>query len=92
MKNIALFEEFDWESYRNDIKDWFVQYGLGGGMNTKHYDVLEQMSEERAEEIAWELTVEDYEKYAGMHGLQSWSEVEEELREEYDEEPSEDDV
>jgi hypothetical protein len=92
MIKIKLFEDFDWESYKNDRKDWFVTYGLGGGMNTEHYEVLEDMSKEDAEKIAWELTVEDYEMYAGMHGLRSWSDIEEELREEYDEEPSEDEV
>lgn len=35
---IKLFEDFN----EDEMKDWFVYYGLGGGINTKNYDVLEK--------------------------------------------------
>ena len=88
---IKLFEEFDYNAYNHDIKDWFVVYGLGGGMNTKHYEIVEQATQKEVEQIAWDLVVEHYQSYAGLHGLKNWSEVEEELREEYPNEEFDDD-
>ena len=49
-----------------------IEYGCGCGTNE---DYIEAVDLESAEETAYEYAVEDYESYAGYHGIPSWKDV-----------------
>lgn len=52
-----------------------LTYGLGGGMNTIESHVEDFNTQEQADEQAYQLAVDDYESYAGMHGLMDYDEA-----------------
>ena len=63
-----------------------------GGATFQYVDDFD--SEEEALKAAYDKVVEEYESYEGLHGLPSWEDVRDELRDSYglDEEPSDDDI
>lgn len=53
--------------------------GLGGGVNSVCYQYTKEFDNEQdASDEAYELAVEDYESYAGNHGIMGWIEALEE--------------
>lgn len=75
---------------------WWVYGGMGAGFGgPKYLGDLEADSREEAINESWSLVVEDYESYAGYHGIPSFDECREELLEELcdeGEEPDDEDV
>ena len=49
-----------------------IEYGCGCGTNE---DYIEAVDLDSAEQIAYEYAVEEYESYAGYHGIPSWEDV-----------------
>lgn len=69
--------------------------GLNGGFGGATFQYVDDFdSEEEALKAAYDKAVEEYESYEGLHGLPSWEDVRDELRDSYglDEEPSDDDI
>lgn len=68
--------------------------GMGGGFGGPRYQgTFEYNSREEAERDAYEQAEEEYQSYEGYHGILSWEECEDELKELYwPEIPTEDDV
>ena len=67
--------------------------GLGGGFGGATYQgTYEFETEEQAVEAAYELAVEEYQGTEGCHGLMDWDDCEQDLRESFDYEPSEEDI
>ena len=76
------------------MKQYKIYAGLGGGFGGAQYiDTLEFENEEQAAHYAWELAIEEYESYDGLHGLTSVADIYENP-EDYglDEDFTEDDV
>jgi len=59
-----------------------ILYGLGGGFGGTDEDepqeIVEFDSQKAADSYAWEMACEDYEQYAGLHGLRSTEQIVEE--------------
>lgn len=51
------------------MNQYRIIYGLGGGFNIKSEGVYECKSTEEAEELGYELAMQEYDGYAGMYGL-----------------------
>lgn len=69
--------------------------GLNGGFGGATFQYVDDFNtEEDALDTAYLLAVQEYESYEGLHGLPSWEDVRDELRDSYglDEEPSDDDI
>lgn len=58
------------------MKYFRVHYSCGCGENEEY---IEAVSEEDASEIAYELAVEDYMSYEGLHGVRNREQIAEEL-------------
>jgi hypothetical protein len=55
-----------------------IYYGLGGGFGGEKFSHIEECkTRAEAEDIAYELAVEEYESYGGHHGLVSEDEIRE---------------
>ena len=54
-----------------------IEYGCGCGPNTEEYIIADSLKD--AEKQAYHLAVEDYESYAGYHGIPSIEEVAEDM-------------
>ena len=53
-----------------------VYYGLGGGFGgAGDPEILDFDTEKEATDYAWEMAVEEYESYAGMHGIRDIDEI-----------------
>lgn len=55
-----------------------IRYGLSGGFGgceNKDWEVIEAKDESDAIHQAWLLTCEEYDGYAGLHGLRSLDEI-----------------
>lgn len=69
--------------------------GLNGSFGGAIFQYVDDFdSEEEALNAAYDKAVEVYESYEGCHGLPSWEDVRDELRDSYglDEEPSDNDI
>lgn len=56
-----------------------IYAGLGGGFGGANYEeTLEFENEDEAEDYAWECACQQYEGYAGLHGLRSVDQIVEE--------------
>jgi hypothetical protein len=61
-----------------------IYYGLGGSFGGAKYNSTEEFdSYEEAMNYAYDQAVEEYERYSGRNGLQSYLQVKEVLIEEY---------
>ena len=68
----------------NEMKKFKIYAGLGGGFGGANYHFTEEFkNEEVAMEYAYELAVQEYESYEGLHGIRTWEEIREELYEMY---------
>lgn len=53
-----------------------IYAGINGGFGGAQYKgTSEYKSDDEAEQEAYELAVEDYESYAGFHGILSWNDI-----------------
>ena len=52
-----------------------INYGCGCGDNEEY---MEFDSQQEADEAAYQLAIEDYESYEGLHGIRSMAEIAEE--------------
>jgi len=76
-KYMKTFEDFINE--KNNSGQWVVGWGLGGGFGGMcDYELLENEDEDSANVYAWEKACEEYESYAGMHGLRDIGQIMEE--------------
>jgi len=59
------------------MKKFAIRYGLGGGFGGLRMtpEINEFESQDEAEKYAWEMAVQEYESYGGMHGLTTMEEV-----------------
>lgn len=81
MKKLVKFENF-----KEEEQYFIVGYGLGGGFGgIQNYEVVKMNSEEEASNYAWEKACEEYEGYAGMHGLRTIEDIMDEDEVEEDE-------
>lgn len=58
-----------------------IRYGLGGGFGgceSNDWEEIEAENEERATDEAYTAACEEYDRYDGMHGLRSVSQIMEE--------------
>jgi hypothetical protein len=62
------------------MKKYKISYGLGGGFGGANEDdeIYEFENEDQAIHFAWEKACEEYDSYAGYHGLRSVEEIMEE--------------
>lgn len=68
-----------------------IYAGLGGGFGGATFQATEEyIDEDSATEVAYEIAVEIYQSYEGMHGILCWEECKEILEEEWDEVTDED--
>lgn len=59
-----------------------IYAGLGGGFGGAHFHVTEDFdNEDDAYKYAFDLAWDEYESYAGYHGILSWDECYEEAKE-----------
>ena len=66
-----------------ELKCYRLYAGLGGGFGGASYaGTYMYHNRDEAEMGAYELAVEEYESYGGMHGLYNWDECYEECKEE----------
>jgi hypothetical protein len=64
----TTFDEFMNESV--EPGKWFISYGLGGGFGgADNHEVIDADNQEQAEEYAYEMACQEYDSYAGLHGL-----------------------
>lgn len=53
-----------------------IYAGLGGGFDGATFQgMMEFNSEEEAWQVAYQLAVEEYESYSGLHGLPGWQDI-----------------
>ena len=52
-----------------------ITYGCGCGENEEYFEFN---SQEEANEAAYQMAIEDYESYEGLHGIRSMAEIAEE--------------
>lgn len=73
---------------------WFKIYaGMGGSFGGANYQgTYEYDNEEEALDDAYRIAEEEYQSYEGCHGIMSWHECLEDLRESFGTEPEEEDV
>ena len=58
---------------------YIIGYGLSGGFGgAQNFEVIDAQSLEDAENQAYEMACEEYERYSGSNGLRSHSEIMEE--------------
>ena len=57
---------------------YIIKFGMGGGFNSYVHEVIKAANQKEADDIAYEAACEDYENYAGMHGVSSQEEIAEE--------------
>lgn len=75
------------------MEKYKIGFGLGGGYGgISDFEIHECETQEDAMDIAYELAVEFYGMFEGMRGLLAWGDCQDELREEYGEEPSDEEV
>lgn len=68
---------------------WFKIYGgVSNWVNAPYQGIYEFDSKEDALTAAWELACEDYDGYAGLHGMMSWEQCREDYIDSYGEIPS----
>lgn len=73
---------------------WFKIYaGMGGSFGGANYQgTYEYDNEEEALDDAYRIAEEEYQSYEGCHGIMSWYDCQEDLRESFGTEPEEEDV
>ena len=55
--------------------------GMGGGFGgPEYYDTCEYRNHEEAMQDAYQLAIEKYQSYEGCHGIMSWGDVYEDLK------------
>lgn len=53
-----------------------IWYGLGGGFGgARNFEIIDCENEDMAMTIGWELACEEYDSYAGLHGLDDLDDV-----------------
>lgn len=61
-----------------------MMYNIYVGLTTLRYvGTIDCKNRDEALDDAYEMAVEEYETYAGFHGVPSWEELEQEIREYY---------
>ena len=73
---------------------WFKIYcGMGGSFGGVRYNgTYEYANIDEATEDAYRMAEEEYQSYEGCHGIMSWQDCYEDLRDSFGEEPDEEDV
>lgn len=75
MKHVKEYNQIN----ESAITKWFISYGLGGGFGgANNFEVIDAAHEDEANHYAWVKACEDYDSYAGMHGLRTTDEIMEE--------------
>lgn len=70
-----------------NFKQFWVFGGMGGGFGGPHFlGTVEgkNIDDPEVQEDARTLVVDEYESYAGLHGVRSWGEVKQDLEESAD--------
>lgn len=68
------------------MEEYNIYAGLGSSFGGAVYQgTVLAKSYEEAEEYAYQLAVEEYQSYEGLHGIKSWEDIEEELGPDCDE-------
>ncbi len=73
--NIKNYKQFINE---NTTQKYYIEYGVGGGINSKNSEVIDAKSEDDASTYAWQMACQDYDNYAGMNGIRDVSDIVEE--------------
>lgn len=74
-------------------KEYWIYVGMQGCSNMHYAGNCDADNQHEADKCAWELACEEYDSFAGYHGIPDTEEIEEELREECDgEEPDSEEV
>lgn len=64
------------------MKKYKIYAGLGGGFGGARFEgIYEYRNQEEAERAAYVMAAEEYESYAGMHGLLDYDGIREDLEE-----------
>ena len=73
---------------------WFKIFaGMGGSFGGAQYHGTYEYEDEReAYDDAYRIAEEEYQSYEGCHGIMSWQDCYEDLRDSFGEEPDEEDV
>lgn len=69
-------KEIDYNS--KEIKKWAIFSGMGGGFGGATFNSFETCTAKEANDIAYEAACENFENYAGNHGIRSRKDIEEE--------------
>ena len=70
---VKKFDNFDEENNK-----WIIYHGLGGGFGGARSSEAFEGTKDEAETESWNKACEDYDRYAGLHGLRSLSDIMEE--------------
>ena len=70
---VKKFDNFDEENNK-----WIIYHGLGGGFGGARSSEAFEGTKDEAETESWNKACEDYDRYAGLHGLRSISDIMEE--------------
>lgn len=76
-------------------KEYWIYVGMQGCSNMHYAGNCDADTQEEADHYAWEAACEEYDSFAGYHGIPDIEEIEEELREEMegdDQEPDNEEV
>jgi len=63
------------------MKKFAIKYGLGGGfggIENKGEEIIEAKNEDEANNYAYEMACQEYDSYAGLHGLRDIEQIMEE--------------
>jgi len=71
------------------MKKFAIRYGLGGGfggIENKDEEIIEAKNEDEVNNYAYEMACQEYDSYAGLHGLRDIDQIMEEDNIEYENE------
>jgi Mg2+/Co2+ transporter CorC len=52
-----------------------IEYGLGGGFNDVRTEIMNFKSEKEAVDAAYQMAIEVYQEYEGLHGLRTIEDI-----------------
>ena len=77
MKHLKKFNEIN-EFGKDDSHKWAIYAGISGGFGGANFKESFEGSKSEAESHAYQLAVEEYESYVGLHGLRTTDQIMEE--------------
>jgi hypothetical protein len=74
MKHLKRFNESE-SLGKDDSQKWALYAGLSGGFGGANFKEFFEGSKEDADSQAYQLAIEEYSQYEGLHGLRTVSDI-----------------